>query len=163
MENPEKLYNQELPEKNVESYAQENLGLYIALDHRENGIRDPEIEGYLQEINHNREVFYNETLPNISDEEFDMVVDFVVEQKSNEEIEKRLNDVCFDYERLIKEEGENKDKIKVILDLFLKAESYQELAENSKEIAFSGFEEDSDFKNIESFIKENFSEDLLKK
>lgn len=149
-------------EKKVET---ERLLRYVQEHHLEHyAVFDPDLLELLGSIDKNREKFENEILPNASDELIDKVVAFIKGNR-DEQIVVLLKRANFDYETLLASEGDEQAKARVLLEVILKAQTYDEAVEQNRdaEIIFSGFENDPDIPNVRKFVYRVFGAELLRK
>ena len=148
-----------------ESKAQiERLQQYGQKQYKEYTAFDPEWIELSNTTYANRKKFEKETLPSVSDELIDKVINFIKENR-DEQIITLLKRSNFDYESLIASEVDEQIRTRAFLEAVLKAQSYDESVEQNKNraIDFSGFENDTDIPDVKEFIYRIFGTELLQK
>lgn len=103
-------------------------------------------------------------LPNISSNLVNEIKSFIGGGRE-ERISNLLKRERFDYESLLTSEGDDQAKIHELLEIILKAQTYDDALEQSKktEIEFSGFTHDKDILDAKEYIYQAFGAELLQK
>ena len=141
----------------------ERLSQYAQKHLEEYSINDSDVTALINTINENREEFENSVLPNVSDELLDKVIAFAQGDR-DEELLTILRRANFDYETLLSDEEDEQIRARTLLEVILKAQSYDKAVEENRnnEIVFSGFENDPDIPDAEEFVTKAFGAELLR-
>jgi len=143
------------PEEKIVEYAEEH-------GFGENNKEDPMIkELALQKIEY-IDQFKEKILPMAVTDLRERVGNFI-DGNEDQEIQKTLTNINYNYTDLLDNRERRDEKIKKIVEMFLIGQSYSRcLAENKgREIDFVGFHEDKDLKDIKKLMYKMFGKDLL--
>lgn len=159
----ENLEQKDNIQESLTEYAQEKYKEYIVFD-PENAIFDLETKELLNTIDENRKEFEDEILPNVS-EKLISQIDRFVDGEEDGKIIAIMNKANISYKDIIASKYSKIEKVRTILHVILKEQTYYEALENNKDngIDFNGFEDDPDISDVEDYVNTSFDSGLLEK